>query len=147
VAALEPVLLHEAVLERVELPVLLEALDGHDRPAVRLDGENRARLDGPPVEEDGAGAAVRCVTPDMGAGEAEDLPEQVDQEQPRLDVRVTALTVDRHGHAHPDLLLLATTPAGGRDAAPFSERPPRARARDGWPGRSTPAPDPACTPL
>src|SRR5215471_20800750 len=58
VAALEPVLGHKALLERMELAVLLEPLHRHDLPAVGLDGQHGARLDGYSVEKHRAGAAV-----------------------------------------------------------------------------------------
>src|SRR5262249_16832899 len=58
-AALQAVLLPEALLHGVELAVLLEAFDGGDLVPIRLDREHRARLDGRPVEKDRAGAAVR----------------------------------------------------------------------------------------
>src|SRR5438552_9508210 len=50
--ALQPVHLLEALLDRVELAVLLEALDGGDAPPVRLDREQGARLHRRAVEED-----------------------------------------------------------------------------------------------
>ena len=108
----------------MELAVLLEPLDGHDRPAVRLDGEDRARLHRPAVEEHRAGAAVGRVAPDVGPGEAEHLPDQVDQEQPGLDVGVAPLAVDRDAHAHPDLLRSSRPIVTGREPTP----PPRRRA-------------------
>ena len=86
-AALQPVLLKEALLQRMELAVLFEAFDGHDLAAVGLHGEDRARLDGAAVHDDRAGAAVARVAPDVGAGEPQVLAEEVDQQQPRLDVR------------------------------------------------------------
>src|SRR5258705_3127969 len=100
VAALQPVLGHEALLQRVELPVLLQPLHGHDLAPVGLDGEHGARLDRAAVEEDGARPAVRGVAPDMGAREPEHLPDQVDQQQPGLDVRLMLLAIDRHLDQH-----------------------------------------------
>ena len=84
VAALQPVLLQEALLDRVELAVLLQPLDGHDLAAVGLHGQHGARLHGHAVEQHRAGAAVGGVAADVGAGEPEDLAEQVDEQQPRL---------------------------------------------------------------
>src|SRR5262249_42850992 len=104
VTALEPVLLHKPFLDRVEPAVLLEPLHRQDGPAVSLDPEDGARLHRPPVQEDGAGAAMRRVASDMRPGEAEHLPDQVNQEQSGLDVGLTPLAVDRDAHAHPDLL-------------------------------------------
>ena len=47
-AAHEAVVVDERFLDGVELPVLLEPLDGADRPALRLDREHRAGVAGPP---------------------------------------------------------------------------------------------------
>src|SRR5262249_19675703 len=85
-AALEAVLLVEALLNRVQLGTVREALDRLHLAAVDLDGEVRARLGRSPVDEHRARAAVARVAADMGAGEAELLPQQVDEQQPRLDL-------------------------------------------------------------
>ena len=85
-AALEPVLLVEPRLDRVELRALGEPLDRGDLAAVRLHREHRARLRRHAVHEDGAGAAARRVASDVGAGEAERLAQEVDEQEPRLDL-------------------------------------------------------------
>src|SRR2546425_8604777 len=95
-AALEPVLLPEPLLDRVELAVLRQPLDRHDVGAVRLDGEERAGLDGLAVHEDRARAALAGVTADVGPGEAHRLADVVHQEQAGLDFVAVALAVDRH---------------------------------------------------
>ncbi len=87
---------HEAFLEGMQGAVLLEAFDGHNLAPVGLHREHRARLHGPAVENDRAGPAVGGVAADMGAGEAEHLADEVDEEQAGLDVRLVLLTVDRH---------------------------------------------------
>ena len=51
--------------------VPLETFDGGHLPAVGLDREERARLHGDPVEQDGAGAAVGGVTADVRARQAQ----------------------------------------------------------------------------
>ena len=55
----------------------LEPLDGRDRRAVGLDGEHRARLHRPAVEQHRARAAAARVAADVGAGEAEVLAQVV----------------------------------------------------------------------
>src|SRR6267143_869662 len=94
--ALEPVLLPEPLLNRVELAVLRQPLDRHDVGAVRLDGEEGAGLDGLAVHDDRAGAALARVTADVRPGEADGLADVVDQEQAGLDFMAVALAVDRH---------------------------------------------------
>ncbi|MEA2591755.1 MAG: hypothetical protein QOD62_1586 [Actinomycetota bacterium] len=71
-----------------------EALHGGDLAAGRLDGKQAAGLHRHPVEEDGAGAAGRGVAADLGAGEAQEVAQVVDEEQPRLNVRFYRLAVD-----------------------------------------------------
>src|SRR5690242_6209750 len=61
VAALQAVLVPECLLDRVELAVLGHALDGGEVLALRLDGEERAALDGLAVDEDRARAALAGV--------------------------------------------------------------------------------------
>src|SRR5215813_4114999 len=100
VAALEPVLRHEAFLEGMELAVLLEPLHRHDLPAVGLHREHRTGLHGPAVEEDGAGAAVGRVAADVRAREPEDLADQVHEEETRLDVCLELLAIDSHLDLH-----------------------------------------------
>src|SRR5947209_18568946 len=95
VAALEAVLCHEPLLKRMQLAVLLQALHRHDFLVAGLDGEHRARLHRSAVHEDGAGAAGGRVAPDMGAGQRQHVPDQVDQQEARLDVSLVLLAVDR----------------------------------------------------
>src|SRR5512135_2390708 len=101
-AALEAVLLAERLLHGVELPVRREALDRRDLRAVGLDREHRAGLDGLAVEEHGARSALARVAADVGPGQAQRLPEVVDEEQPRLDLVAAAGAVDgdRHRKTH-----------------------------------------------
>src|SRR5262249_1790688 len=87
-AALQSVLFGEALLHRVELAALLQALDGSDLRAVGLHREHGARLDRLAVELNSAGAAVRGVAADVRAGHAENLAQQVHQQQARLDLRL-----------------------------------------------------------
>ena len=62
----------KALLDRVELSALLEALDGRDLRSVRLNREHRARLHRDAVDEHGARPAIRCVAPDVRSGRARD---------------------------------------------------------------------------
>ena len=93
-------MLLEGLLHRVQLAVGGQALDGRDVGAVGLDGEHRARLHRLAVEEDGARPARRRVAADVGAGEAEHLPQVVDEQHPGLDLVLLRRAVDRHGYPH-----------------------------------------------
>src|SRR6185436_1624703 len=94
--ALQPVLLPEPHLDRVQLAVLGQPLDRHDVGAVRLHGKEGAALDGLAVYEDGAGAALARVAADVGPGQADRLTNVVHQEKAGLHFVAVALAVDRH---------------------------------------------------
>ena len=93
-AALQTVAFPEAVLHRVKVPVRGEALDRRDLGAIGLDGEQRAGLDGAAVHEDGARAADAGLAPDVGPGQIADLAQEMNQQQPRLDVATMFAAVD-----------------------------------------------------
>src|SRR6266404_2420598 len=94
--ALQPVLLPKPHLDRVQLAVLRQSLDGHDVGAVHLDREEGAGLEGLAVHEDSARAALARIAADVCPGEAHGLADVVDQEQAGLDFVAVALAVDRH---------------------------------------------------
>src|SRR5262249_32453976 len=112
---------HESFLERVELTVLLEALHRHDLLAPRLHGEHRARLHGPAVEENGAGATVSRIAADVSAGESEDVTDKVNEQEARLAVGLAFLAVDGDLDLH---------------RAPPSHRARVARSRARWSARA-----------
>src|SRR5439155_26439536 len=66
VAALQAVLLPEALLDRVEHTVLRQALDRHDVRPVGLHGEDGAGLHGFAINGDGASPALTGVAADVG---------------------------------------------------------------------------------
>src|SRR6185312_15513079 len=86
VAALQPVLLVERPLHRVQLAVLRKPLDGGDLGTVGLHREHRARLDRLAVDVHRAGAARRGVATDVGAGQAKLLTQELRKQEARLDV-------------------------------------------------------------
>ena len=90
------VVLAERRLHRVQLAVLGEALDRDHLGAVGLHREHGAGLDRAAVDVDHAGAALAGVAADMGAGEAEMLAQELDQERARLDLARHRLAVDLH---------------------------------------------------
>ena len=125
-AALQPVLLPERVLQRMELAVLREALDRRDLRAVGLDREDRAGLHGLAVEEHRARAALAGVAADVGAGQAEGFAEVVDEEEPRLDrmLSLDAVDGDRDGVLHEGLPLSGgiLAPGSRQDVVSISSR-------------------------
>src|SRR5712691_989908 len=93
--ALQPVLLLEALLQRVQLAGGGQALDGTDLVPVDLDGQHGAGLHRPAVDQDRARAAVRRVAAHVRAGQGEPAADQVRQQQPRLHLGDLLRTVDR----------------------------------------------------
>ena len=71
-----------------------EALDGQHLGAIGLDGQHRAGLDRPPVDVDGAGAALAGVAADVRPGQVEVLAQRLDQEASRLDVQLAGRPID-----------------------------------------------------
>ena len=115
VAALQAVLLPEALLQRMQLPFRRETLDRRHRRAVGLHGKHRARLRAPAVDEHRARAALARVTADMGSREIEMLAQEVHEQCAWFDVRFAHLAVDRDGdldhrgaNPSPNSRLLAT---------------------------------------
>src|SRR5262245_47824162 len=96
-AALQAVLLPEALLQRMECAALGETLDGLDAAAVGLDGEDRAALHRATVQAHGAGATARRVTADVGAGQPEVLPDEVHEQRTGADLTGVLLAVDGDG--------------------------------------------------
>ncbi len=115
-AALQAMLLEEALLHRMQDAALLQPLDGADLRAIGLNGEHRAGLGRDAVHEHRAGAAARRVATDVRAGQVRHLADEVHEQQSRLDLRRNWLPVDRQG----DLLFHVahwTPPANARSAA------------------------------
>src|SRR5262245_50810117 len=96
-AALQAVLLPEALLQRVERASLRQALDGLDRPAVGLDGEDSAALHRATVQAHGASAAARRVTADVRAGQSEVLADEVDEQRTGADLAGVLFAVHGDG--------------------------------------------------
>ncbi len=86
-------LLHEALLQRVQFAVLRQALDREHLGAVGLDRQEGAGLHRLAVDVHGAGAAVGGLAADVAAGLLQLLAKDVDQQFPRLDQGLDRLPV------------------------------------------------------
>ena len=76
-AALQAVLIPEALLQRVQRAAWCQPLDGEDLVAVGLRREHRARLHRPDaVHDDNAAAAARGVAADVGTRQSAFFPEE-----------------------------------------------------------------------
>jgi hypothetical protein len=103
--ALQPVLLPEGVLDRVQLAVLGHAFDRGDLRAVGLDGQHGAGLHRLAIQMDGAGAALARVAAHVRAREPGQLADEVHEEEPGLDVMRVSDAIDGHGRFHCAYLL------------------------------------------
>ena len=101
VAALQAMLIPEALLQRVQLAAFREPLDREDLVAVGLCREHRARLHRPvAVHDDDAAAAARRVAADVGAGQPALFAQEVREQRARLDVPLVGDTVHLHVDFH-----------------------------------------------
>src|SRR5271163_241716 len=101
--ALQAVIVLERLLHRVQLAAGGEALDRRHLGVLAARGQNGAGLDRPAVEMDDAGAALRRVAADMGAGQAQVLAQELDEQRSRIEIGRHMPAVYRHrdmNHSH-----------------------------------------------
>jgi hypothetical protein len=100
-AALESVLLDERGLERMQLLLVRQPLDGRDLGSIARDREHEAAVRAAPVEQHRAGAALPVIAPLLGSGEAEPLPQWVEQRGACIDRQAAILSVHAQGDSPP----------------------------------------------
>src|SRR5215510_2610608 len=103
-------LLPESLLNRMELPILLQPLNCGDLTPIRLDRKKSAGLDRLPIQVHRASAAVGGIAADMSPGQAEHVADTMDKQEPRLDIgfHIRAVDLDAvlllpHGYFPPRL--------------------------------------------
>src|SRR5471032_1510894 len=77
IAALEPVMIDERLLQRVQTASFGQSFDRGDLPTLMLHGQGKARQDTFAVDQHRAGAARALVAALLGAGEVEMISQQV----------------------------------------------------------------------
>lgn len=87
-------MLNEGLLDRVELAVFCQSLDGKDIVTCGADGQNGAGVDSPAIEEDGAGAAETILAASTGTGESQVIAEDVQQQTFWWYVKGVGLAID-----------------------------------------------------
>ena len=80
-AALQAVMFLEGRLHRMQVGAVGQTFDRHDRRPGSLDGQHGAGLHRLAVDMDDAGAALRGVAADMGAGKAEIFAQEMNQKR------------------------------------------------------------------
>ena len=96
VAELEAMVLLERLLDGMHLAMGGQPLNRQDLRAVCLDREHRAVLDRAAVHDDDARPAMARVASDVHAREPQLVPQEVDEERPRLDGPLAAGAVHRN---------------------------------------------------
>ena len=86
-AALQTVIVLEGLLHGMELAASRQAFDRRHLRAFAARRQHRAGLDRLAVDVNDAGAALRGVASDMGAGQAQILPQELHQQRARIDIR------------------------------------------------------------
>ena len=97
----------ERLLHRVQLLAVGEALDGEHVGAVGLHRQHGAGLERLAVDMDHAAAALRGVAADMGPGQPQDFPQQLDQQGARLDGGADGFAVHRQRNGRHGILLMS----------------------------------------
>src|SRR3990170_8565483 len=83
VAALGAAVLQEGFLNRMELGADLEPFYGHDLRAIQFAGKHQAGIHRLAVQKNGAGAAVAGAAAFLGAGDADLVAQEIEQETMR----------------------------------------------------------------
>jgi hypothetical protein len=99
-AALQRVVLAEGLLQRREIIVVGQSLDGDDLAAFGLDREDQAGAYRLAVHQHGAGAADAVLAANVSAGEAKLVAQTIRESQPRLDLDADLLAVDLEFGGH-----------------------------------------------
>ena len=102
----------------MERAVLLQTLDGHELRPLACTANMVHDFTGAAVQQHRAGAAVRRVAADVGAGEPQILADEVDEQQARLDVGLVLLAVD----GELDRVIALTSSPSWRAHAPGAAR-------------------------
>src|SRR5260370_39225074 len=89
-------------LNRVQLSVLAETLIRQNLAVMRLYGKHCARLHCHAIQQDRAGPAVAGIAPDMCSSEIQRFAQQLNQQQPWLDLTIVGFPVD--GYMYSDAL-------------------------------------------
>lgn len=77
----------------MQLPIVSHTLNRPNLSAVGLHRKHRARLYRSAVKKHRARATIRCVAADVSAGQRQPFADEVDQQQPRLDLGSLIFTV------------------------------------------------------
>ena len=93
--ALDGSFLNEDLLDLVQFPILLQTFDGQDALAFQLAGKYQAGVHGLAVDDDGAGAALTLAAAFLGTGEAQVLPQEIQQALVRAYFQLGGTAVGR----------------------------------------------------
>jgi hypothetical protein len=93
--ALQSVTLTEGRLHRMQFAIVAQPFDRGDLGALRLDGQDRASLNGASIQMHGTGAALSGIATHVGSGEMQLITDQLDQKGPGINVDLNGTPI--HG--------------------------------------------------
>src|SRR5262245_27478777 len=94
VAALEPVMLDEDRLERMQRVGRADALDGHDLVAVVHHREREARVYASSIQQHGASTALAVIATLFGARQVQMLAQRVEERRANVELEIVRVPVD-----------------------------------------------------
>src|SRR4051794_15588221 len=90
----------ESLLQRMQRRSLRQTFDGGDLRAILHHGQRKARIYAPPVDENGAGAALAVVAALFAAGQIEVEPQRIEERSPGRDRQRPVCPVHAQRDAH-----------------------------------------------
>jgi hypothetical protein len=104
----------------MQLVAASDALDGEDVGAVMADRQRQARIDPPPVDQNGTGAALATVTSLFGSSQVQTLAQKIQQRDARVfefDVPPHTVDGEADGEIHAGAPINATVKLPSRRRA------------------------------
>jgi hypothetical protein len=75
---------NKCFLHRMEPATSRHTFDGQNIGAIMADGKRETGIDPPPVDNDGAGAALAAVTAFLGSGQMQAFAKEIEQRDTRI---------------------------------------------------------------
>ena len=103
IAALKGVVVNKCLLDWVELSIFRQPLDSSDLMTIKCRRKYQAAIDAPPVQKDGARAALTTIASLFGARQLQALSKKVEQGDSGLDIHDMWRPIDRHSCGRTDI--------------------------------------------
>jgi hypothetical protein len=86
-------LFFETLLQRMKLPVVGHTFNRPNLSTFRLNGEHRTRLHRSAIQDHCTCPTVCGVATNMGSSQSQNIADKMDQQEPRLDLRLAVVAV------------------------------------------------------